>query len=424
MPFTSPTAMARILTPKGDELALWQPDYPYLTGATIKIVRGGVPSVSVNLEIPYDEAIPLMETSMFDVGNILSVRMGYSKEGIWTPWYHGMMFEPQVDITPDGLSARLAGTPTSGPTSTSGVRQWEKTSVRSIVSEVMGEYGFKLHFEGDSADFDKELDSIEQGGLTDWEIVRKLVHDIGLTFWLGTDAKGYATVFVTANSEEHGKTPVRTFIMRGPFDTEKSQYPLLQFNVEGSVSWLPAISRGLVASDIDSDSKELVTYSADQNSTSVSSLGQKILWGRTTDEGTVEKQTGLVAFRGFPKPELAGKFTFSPVVGDQDTWKKRVQSRFDRGRASGGLKAKGVTVGNPYVLPSDLCEIMGVSRRYGGNYRVDVVEHIISGSDWTTNLDFISEGHPVEVGVGYDAPSPNTSEARKKAESANTREGE
>ncbi len=426
MPFSSPVASAKVYIVASDEtIDLWMPTHPFLVGATVSLNIGGIPTVTLELEAPYSDGITMLESGLFDVGNILSVRLGYSTQGVYTPWYYGLLLEPKVSLSPDGFTATLVGNPVAGMIGVSAVRQFLDKAPSEVVESIAHSYGMKVSFKGDTKEWNKARTSYEQSGLTDWEFLRAVILNAGCTFHLGTDINGAATLFATSYNDLNAQEPVRKFRMFGPFDPSKSMYPLLSFDSDLKVAFAPAITRGIKSSEIDLDSKAVATVTADQTTSPTIGTRAKALWGRLTGEGTTTSDGGLVSARGCIDETEAGKFVYAPTRADSETVTTKLQAAFDENRHRAGISGTISTPGNPYVLPMDLVELDGLSKRFNGTYRIQTVEHKFSAGSWETSAEVISEGYSTDVQFAEDtATGSNTATAPEAAESARTEKGE
>lgn len=433
MPYSSPTTLASISrVAQGDVVDLWASgsgsEYPYLTSASISLNANALATLAVSLEMPFDKGVEMMEDGVFDVGNVLQVRMGYSLQGTWTPWYYGLMLDPQITIDAAGVTATLTASPTAMVERLSAVRRWSDVSAKDVVLDVLHSYGFYIAFTGDTTEFTKVRSVVEQGGVTDWELVRTLLLELGLHFYFGTDANGGACCFIKPQADVHAEEPIRTYRMRGGFDVEKSTYPLLSFDSSdpsGKGLWLPAVTRGIVSSDIDRDTKEIVTTSADETTSEVKSTASRTLWGRLGTLFSRDGDSGLIPFRGVEDEDHeAGKYVAVPLGEDADEVQRTLQSKFDESRVLGGIKATLSTVGNPFQLPLEVVQVDGIGKRLTGLYVVQSVQQEMSAGEWTTSMEAISEGYSADSDIGEEADDVNTAEPSDSAESAPTDVGE
>ncbi len=424
MEFGTAVALANVYIVKaGQTVALTQPDFPYLTGATIKLERGGPSQVSVSLEAPYDEGLILMESGLFSPGNVIEVRLGYPDDGVWTPWYYGMMLEPQVVVSPDGVTATLSGEQTAMVMRTSATRKWAKTSAKEIVTGILASYGLKAYFGDESTSlWDMPMFFVEQGGVSDWEFMKTLLGDHGLSFFFGTDANGAATCFI--RSKDVG--PVRTYRMRGGFDTEKRLYPLLSFDASdpaGSATWMAGASRGLRTADVDRDTKAVEEVTADEETSPGSTTGARALWGRIADAGTVVARGGLNVLRGLASEDEVGKFVHIPRGEDADEVGRLLHSKFDDVKSLAGMKATAATVGMPFQLPMEIVKLEGLSSRYDGLYTVEVVEHSWQGGLWDTSMEVVSGSYSADADFAAPVEPETTGDPPESVEEASTEKG-
>jgi len=385
----------------GEVIDLWQPDYPYLQSAKITLNRGGIATVEVSLTIPYDDFIDLVDNRqphIFDIGNILSVRFGYEDEGLYTPWYHGLVFEPSVPISPDTVSVTLTGQPMNSMLRTSGVKSWSNVSAHDIAQSIARKFGYDLEYmDGDTDAIQKlavKIPALDQGGVTDWETMKGVIEQRGCTFWFGTNRDGKSVVFVSSLKKMNASVPVRRFVMRGVFDPTISQYPLLSFDADAKQAWLPAISQGIVSKEIDRDSKQIETISVNNGTSDVPSPMARVMHGGNDSKGKKDSLSGLVHSKGIREDDYEVPMSAYVPTGDNKSLERdALQSRYDESRALAGIQATASILGNIHVKPMDLVQIAGVSRRFEGVYRVEQVEHEISDGKWSTGLELRCEGY-------------------------------
>jgi hypothetical protein len=65
----------------------------------------------------------------------------------------------------------------------------------------------------------------------------------------------------------------------------------------------------------------------------------------------------------------------------------------------GGITATGLTMGNPEVRPMDIHTVLGVSKRFEGNYMTTNVNHTFDGN-WLTTITMLSNGVNTKPGYG------------------------
>ena len=414
--YTNPTILAQIYSQDtGETFNLNVPDYPYLMGGSIQTRLDQMPYITMSIETDYDRGIRLMESAIFNVGNIISLKLGYPNQGAYTRWYHAIMLQPAVELDPQvGLVAELAGTPAMWAQRTSSVKTYANTSLKDISKRVMSKYGILVYFEGDDQAWKKVYDDFSQDGQTDWDFLIGNLVKYGFTTHVGTDSNGRTALFVRQQAESAAQDPLHTFVMREKYDVGNSVYPINSLSVQNAVAWLPAMSRGLRISEVSRDTKTVESHTISGTTSRVRSTHGQVLWQYSETTGPNHGKSGIISPRGTPDEDEAGKFFYNSLSGDREDWVREAQSLHDRvARARAGIKASITTFGNPAIIPDDLCTFRGLSRRYDGNWRAQSVTHTFRAGDWTTQIEFIAEGYGsvARSGATTAAANPNTKAA-------------
>ncbi len=413
MPFSSAVVYARINQTYINEVVdIWYPDFPYLVGAKISLVRGGISNIDISLEMPYDDFIDVVDTRMphiFDIGNIISLRFGYSDEGIYTPWYHGLVTEPDISITPgQNVTISLPGNPVNALMKTCTTTSWQNVTAQKVIEEILSKHGFLVSYRDDETKklfSEHKIKSLEHGNNMDYDVLHNLIEQRGCTYWQGSDVDGHATFFISSLKSENSTKPVRRFAANGNYEPEKSQYPLLSYSAESKVMWQPAISQGIVSHEVDRDTKRIETISFSQNTSSVPSPMPVIMSTVPEKDGKKNIFSGLMASRkqNISKQETPGLQLYCPTNEDKTFTKDKLQATQDRARVLAGISANISTLGNIYVVPGELCELSGLGARFNGVYRVDKVDHNFSAGKWDTTMDVTSEGFTNGLTFGQHA---------------------
>lgn len=393
---------------------LWYPESGViLTGMDVEMVQGGNAKISAQVELPYKKAIEVFDTSfLFAVSNVLMVRFGYSASGWMTPWFAGLTQEPSVswgDTVSIGLEAVGGGAIAMARAST---KVWKGTRY-SIIQEIASRFGWEVSVQGvapgvgaagiwgDTAYLFMEQEvEIAQAGETFYLFMASILYDSGMTFWIGTNTNGKATLFLRDRANSINEQPTRTFIKYGPLDRTKNQYPLLNYSTS-SKAFQTAGDSGKTHIWMDEDGN-IVKYEATEGNGPAQKQGEGS--GQPGKKDEVHEESGLQMDTTMQADETGAVQAVSPSTAGSDA---QVIQASHNGILAITKQATLETLGIPTILPGELVTVYGCSRMYDGNYRVVSVKHSISGDAFSTTLEGTRDAYPKGYGYG-DVYSANT----------------
>jgi phage protein D len=212
------------------------------------------------------------------------------------------------------------------------------------------------------------MESSSQGNVSDWYYLTRLAKECGC--WA-----------VLVNSElqllpinaAHGSVVSHTFRMfdfptNGVIGPKNKTYPILGFSSPTSAVYLSGASQGAHSAGVSSETREVVTKKVDDASSNVM---------RTNPTGVGVKD----ASKGsqFLAVDAAAKES-APLT----------DTEFKAAVANMGVHIEVETLGVPTLLPGNLIEIKGVSKRFDAKYVVFELEHLLGSGGFTTKFTAIS----------------------------------
>lgn len=427
MIFTSPVAQAIIIDPDTGQQWKWTaPDYPYLTGVSINYERKRIATITISLDITYEEGLKMMSLpSPFKQGNLLKARIGYAS-GEWTLWASGFLQEggAGMSIDANGLSGQIT---VQGVAVSSQYKVdkkvlkeagWDPVKILNACADGMG-MRLKISTGASSALNDYKLIGERRGkairkktyafsssllNKSSWDVIKSICDEWNLDYWSGPEVGGGddgRTLFISTPAEVSKRvdqdTTVRTYAIRGQIDRGNEVYPCLSWSPEGSefASWLagtidPA-AHGVDAADIDTDTGEVTKISVPPEDQEVAIVGS-VAANSPRDEwfdqivNDVEKSDGS-----------QGEYVSFPVSpGSEKRAEKQVLNRQKMGNPS--QKGSISTLGIPEERPGNQCRLSGAGFIYDDLYEIDKLTHSYSPGSWEMTLTVHREGTKAKTG--------------------------
>lgn len=389
-----------ITTPGGQKVKLWQKsgyegdpylkDLPVISSMEITLFMKMATEVSVSLDMTYEQGVAFLNSPLCWPRNSIEAWIGYPDIGVYSPRVYGQVLKPDVSISPEGATITLVVRGTEYEMfRRRSTQSWKAASPDDIVTEIVERYGKKVEFTDEALANLMEPFNVSQKQKTDWEFIKRLIESFGCTMHFGTNSKAEPTLFVMTQAEMLRKTPKKKFIMRGNFDVQKQQYPLLGFSSPTDWTWLAATSKSVVSMDIQMDDKKDVKNEATQDKSTVPNSGIWMLAGKVMD--AIEDVAGTI-----PKflEDTAGKFI--PMTSRDPTVQGRLQERNDKAARDAGIQAECQTLGVADLIPGEMVELVvthgGEGALLDGNYGVTEVKHSAGGDGWETNFTTFKGG--------------------------------
>lgn len=407
MPFIGTFAAAKIQY-QGTTYDLWQSQVskgvgddeaaenglgPWVTAVTLQITNATTCQVSVTIEAPYKAGLKLLESGLFTQGNILAVRLGYSKSGFMTPWYAGVMAAPTVTIGPQGLSATLMAQGAGAESMMMGSgRSWGPDTRWSVVQALAKKYKWSI-LDPDGASEERLSEDAEfshtQAGEVDWMLLKNMCSDQGIDIAGVVDPdSGKAAVKLSLREATFGSQPQRTFTVMGPFDLSKNQYPVFGFQSVSppGVLFASGAMKGVRLLSVDENGDEQ-DESATVDDLPDEALGEGSMdqTGDATDE---DSDTGLPNSTspdaGGDDDEGAGVILVDAPAGASQQF---VYSALQEGQmGTPGAEVSINVPGVPSMQVYELFELRGVSALFNGKYMSKSVTHVVGGGGFETTI--------------------------------------
>jgi hypothetical protein len=365
---------------------------PWVNNVTLQITSSTTCQVSVSIEAPYKEGIKLLESGLFTQGNILAVRLGYSKSGFMTPWYSGIMAAPTVTLGTGGLSATLMAQGAGAESLIMGSgKTWGPCTRWKVIQEIADKYKWVIMDPDGACEF--QLDAWEwynhsQAGEVDWMFIKNMLSEQGIDCAGVVDPEsGKAALKLSLRSATFGSQPQRTFVAMGEFDLSKNQYPVFGFSSvsEPGMIFSSGAMKGVRLLSVDENGDEQ-DDSATVDDLPDQSLG---LWSmdQTGDATEIDWDTGLP---NSTPPNSGGDDEGSGVIladSPTETGSDFVHSALQEGQM--GMVGAEVSInvpGVPAMQVYELFELKGVSALFNGKYMSKSVTHVVGTGGFETTI--------------------------------------
>lgn len=403
------------------------PENPFLTGVTI--VLGcmdngfGIPSITLNFDMPYLEGIALLESGCFRTQNRVAVRLGYVGDTSSPTWWGSLSQAGDgLSLTPEGLSGSVTVTSLADTAwSDFSAVEVKGQSAFIMYAQVAKYLGCKLYFSPNAKDRIKfvqggDPDSHEKfawpavpTGRNAWEWLLWLNGATGVSATIAFSMKGERTLYVLTKAEsEQGAiqdaegTPeffkLRTYRMRGRVSPQTDEYPILSWGPDpGLAQWdgiLPAGTSGMATAVTTS------MYTGEPVSASAPSTEQEVPVVQGVEHlPTLEFQQAefdLMAEQYELTKDLNPERLPipSPPPPDAATVAAQAKEVAKDAQVQGNAaqKATIATVGVPMEFPGNRCKVAGCSTRYDDIYKIWTVTHNYAGGVWDMTLAVQREG--------------------------------
>lgn len=381
-----------------DPETLLYEDIPIVESVEVDIGIGLIGKVSVQISAPYDLGLKLLNSSLFSIGSVLDVQIGYPRIGKFLPWFSTMTSKPSVQISPDdGLTATLNGEGGAFAACRGTSSETFDGSYADIIDTIAAQDSNKWRVDfppgdrGDESDaLYRERSGVSQGNKTDWMFVQHLCRLANCDAWIAPDdrVRGANVLRIRRRSEEMAGTPRYTFVARGRADFI-NYFPLLSFESSAEGVWLPPGSRETRAADINIITRETPPETIVRpEDTNVSGMPGEAGVG----EGNEEDDGTVVAVEPSPRDDrgVAGRRVHAPAHAPESP-EEVLQSMVTEARQRGGLNVTISSIGIPDLFPGEVVGIAGVGI-FSGNYGLESISHAASPGDWSMTMKLLGDG--------------------------------
>ncbi|HOR65837.1 MAG TPA: contractile injection system protein, VgrG/Pvc8 family [Candidatus Sumerlaeota bacterium] len=286
--------------------------------------------------------------------NEITVRWGYA--GRLSFPRTGIMLEPEKDY---GETLKLTikaydkGSKLHGRAEQ---RIWNQMTYSAITSDIARKHGLKPIVE----DSKKIIESLPQGGRSDWAFIKFMASEINYDFYVSADELHFHT-------KDKRKPPVAQFFWFHP----KSDY-LISFKPRLNIQEEKGEGTETTAVGYDLDSREPLTHAANAGTKGEPALGDKTLM-INTDTGDTRyspTETGLV----IATPHQSQ----GEVEAEAETQRRRAE--MDQATAELEL------VGIPFLSIGQIIDVQGVDAQFAGLWLIYGARHDIGDGGYKTTL--------------------------------------
>lgn len=393
---------------------------PIIQDLSIEQEEGGYYTISATLVPTFEQAIPLLESSLFEQGNWLEVEWGYitSDGEIKSPLYKGQLALPEIQL--GGETTITLKTEAiyafSAARQTSTREPFNDMTRLDIMEEVLkgGDPPRLLFIDYDEVEGEslKKLteDKISaiQGGMTDMAFARRLALECSCTLTI-TTKDGKDKVYLKDYETTASAKPTRLFRLM-PYGgiyqpTPEGVYPAFTVSSSSMYVFLPAdTARGVTAPSVDEETREqkmekleVAAQEAEQESAEADQFAEVNEWMQKKfgPKKSKQKKGG-----GAPKPtpQYPGR---KEGAGGKTTMRDPNEGR-NKDQAQGSLTEKSAqntinltieSVGVPDLLPGEVVGFEGAGTRFDGNFRVMRFTHGLSSSGPNSSIDLLRNAH-------------------------------
>lgn len=430
------------------------PNLPIVESVSIEQSMGEIASsCTVTVALSYQAGMKFIESQICAVNNLLLVQAGYPQMNKWTPVWRFLTMPPELNITPESVGVTLNGS--------SGMPFFdrlflhkkinEKGKRRDLIEKWFRSYGVLVEFpkriknapmvgtgeraeeeySGGNAYLDYDADgwypdqktfkaqAMRIAELADLDVfVESTMLDIGQTKGLVelTEVEKYRTGETTSppfmfesqkiiyrkSAEQKIKA---TLVMRGGFNPEKDEYPILSFTSQSPYLFGGGATMGVLTFDISADTKKTLHNKKTVNDTGFPSTEKghpgvlpdkdmKLPSGEMLWPQNEEYVAGVVLPLSSGREEeqadgLAGSLT------EEDT-------------IEAAMVAEASTYGIPGLNAGEAVEVKGIGKRFDGRFLV-TKKTINIGESWEETLELRKSEIPAGDSTIQELSKPTTS---------------
>lgn len=373
---------------------LRQPDFPFLSSVQITRTFQALTRITIGIDAPFDNGIAMLDSGMFSVNNTVAVRIGWTN-GSMSPLFVGILSQGGIglDLSPDGLSGSITAQPL-------GKQQFyaivhKGGSALECLRKTASRAGLELVFADQEAqDSIEEFSNVLNGTLGIWETIQYICVLANCTFEVIVGDSGKLTIQFQSKPKVSKAKPSYRFVMRGSFDADQNQYPVMSYSPQGEspANWFaprdPNVSKGIFAtigkdgtlsmgsvsaseSPMQSGQAADVQSVGDAKDVKATGPGVELIADVKTDDDIIDLVEPLIPV----KSEDSEKLNL-----------ERVRSLRDEFQKTEGWTAQFVVVGIPEIAPGELLVFDGASSLYNGVYTIKEVSHAVGDNGFETTV--------------------------------------
>lgn len=416
MKYTDPIAQVVITDDSSGLMWDWTaPKWPYLTGVTINMERGGRISMgSFSIDAPYDAIKDLLVKSKcpFKTNNSIKLRIGYATGG-WTLWCSGFLNKGAdgLSVSADGISGEISFQGIAAKPAVYQVKKdllkasgWDLVKLINGIAESLGtraiitnaaqrNFNSNKLISGEAGKAIRKKHGVFMSGLSNMnmvDILKTVCKEFKNDFWFSED---YQLIVKTIDEAARG-TAVNTYVMRGIVDVGAKQFPCFSFSPAGGVAaWFASqpdpASSGTNGVGLDKDTGDVVSggkYDVKPQDQEGPTRG---VLASTTPQG--KKSGESVADIDMPDGVL-GDYVSAPIQsGGLDAFGNMVTTHQEA--ANGAQTGTIETLGNPEESVSNACRLLGCGEIFDGYYEISKLTHKYTPGAWDMTLEVFSKGN-------------------------------
>lgn len=421
--YRNPFLSATIVTPDGERYPMWlrtpasaqasarlgkTNSLAFVTEVSVELQLAYLPIIKATITPPYRNAIDFLNSRLIEWGqSILEVQFGYvvqqardpndpsrpAGRAILSPVYSGVLLKPDVTLGESTIVLNAQGVGGFAAVRQEGGLTVSATR-KEVVQKLFERFGvavddaevLKLSTSqaGVVAEWSKTTINFVQGGDTYWTAAMKVIREAGCHAYLSGNK-----LLILPASFVFSSTPTKLFRYYdfaggriGPVDGGATGInrvlPILSASSPTSAIYLPGSAQGFFIKDVNSfDREEIKKF-----------VGDKQVAAPRTGEGAssiansktlpaADKQTGEGA------EQFPGDPSDSQVV-------QQVKAEYAAQSTLMGVALNFDSVGDPSVMPGQVCAVRGLGERLSGNYSIFKLTHTIGGSGYTMSIESVS----------------------------------
>ena len=414
---------SRLLGDEGSDFRI----LPFLTGIEVTKEFKMATSISFSIDAPYEVGLRMLDSTLFLNQNTVYVRFGYP-EGPQSQTFYGVLLKggQALEMSAEGLTGTITASALSKtafytgdsrftPVDIGGVNFGELSKEAIIAKAVKEMGGYEADFSevdfapsGPSADGPgrysegavEEARKIQDGQTMHIDKIKDICESNGWSYVIDyDDVLGVPLVKFFQASTVSKKSPRWEFIMRGRFDPENGQIPMISFTPSVGAAWYSVMPLGgeaaaqrVKSGNVNAEGEAVVNMAQPEES-EVEGGDDSDQGGSQIPEDVLAKirpdgpQTAIIDSAVNLASELNSQMLMSdPEVseGERDSFLRNVQD--DARKNNQSWEAAVVIPGTPEIEPGDNLKITGVGT-FDRVYTVRSVTHNLAVGSYETTVN-------------------------------------